>query len=175
MNETLNKIAINTGESSGKGFRDKAKEKWKEKKEQAGEKAKDYWQRAKDKTFEGVYGEETPSGYTYMGKDIPKREGGLLGEGGMKDKLRTMWEDTDNKRRAGLEEKLFGEDMGIDLKTGNLRKKGGIFGREGIVENLLEKENQASYRDILGKAEGAIFGKNGEGGIAGALGRERLS
>ena len=177
MNKTLDKIAENTSSGTGtgadgKGFRDKAKEKWKEKKEQAGEKAKDYWQKAKDKTFEGIYGEETPSGQTYMGKDIPKREGGILGEGGMKDKLRTMWEDTDNKRRAGLEKKLFGEDMGIDLKTGNLRKKGGVFGREGIVENLLGEENQASYRDILGKAEGAIFGKNGEGGIAGALGRE---
>jgi TP901 family phage tail tape measure protein len=176
MNATLNKIATNTanigsGEGSP-GFKEKAKKKWEEAKEKAGEKGQEFWEKAKQKGFEGVYGKETPSGQTYLGKDIPKREGGLLGEGGLKDKARDLWENTDNKRRAGLEETLFGKDTGFDLGTGNLRKKGGIFGREGTLENLLGKEHTGQYRDILGKAEGAIFGKGGKGGIAGFFGRE---
>lgn len=133
MNETLDKIAENTSGATGdgqKGF----KEKWKEKKEQAGEKAKDYWQQAKEK------GRET------------------------KDSLRSMWEDTDNKYRAGIEENLFG--VGKPFK-----KKGGIFGREGIVEGLLGKEHQNKYRNILNNVEKTVFGESGEGGIAKALGR----
>jgi len=164
-----NLVSIGDKKESGMGLREKIKKKQEEAKDKITEKGKGLWEQIKSKGFEGIYGKETPSGQTYLGKDIPKREGGILGEGGIKDKIRSIWEDTDNKRRAGLENILFGKDSGFDLKTGVPRKKGGIFGREGSLENLLGKKYLGEYRNVLEKVEGTVFGK---GGIAGFFGRE---